>query len=242
MYYPICCTVGLGGVALRLHLHFQESAAFFALWETKDDPAAEVCMTEDEWAYMMKRGFALNVYNETSLLTAYCSDALLPYDRCVFHAVALRCRDRAWIIAAASGVGKSTQARFLQELWPGEFSVICGDRPVLQLTEDGGVMAHPSPWNGKEGWHGATAAPLAGIVFLQRGNSNEAYSLKRHEAALHCLASAIHTGIAETDIRQTADFISRLLERVPCYLLQSDQVPDSTRLLYDRIIGKEDAR
>jgi len=44
---------------------------------------------------------------------------------------------RAWLLAGPSGVGKSTQIKSLQSLEPGAFGVICGDRPVLELREDG---------------------------------------------------------------------------------------------------------
>ena len=46
---------------------------------------------------------------EFSMLSGGCSDALLPYSRFLIHAVAFRYRDEAYLIAAAPGVGKSTQ-------------------------------------------------------------------------------------------------------------------------------------
>lgn len=241
MDYPYSHTVALGGLALRLKLHFEEAAAFFAPWVSGDAPVCEVAVSDSEFSYVRERmGVAFDAHSEASILTASCSDALLPFDRCLIHAVALRFRDQAWLIAAPSGVGKSTQARVLQELWPGEFSVICGDRPVLQLTADGDVMVYPSPWNGKENWYGAAAAPLAGIVFLQRGDYDDAYEIKRRDAVIPCLQAMIHSGVSEDIIRRVASFTDQLLRRVPVYRLQSENVPGSTKLLYEEIIRRED--
>lgn len=241
MNYAYSHTVSLGGIALRLKLHFAEAAELFAPWDAGGVPAAELAVSESEWTYLRSSvGVAFDAQSEASILTACCSDALLPYDRCIMHAVALRFRDQAWLIAAPSGVGKTTQARVLQELWPGEFSVICGDRPVLRLTDDGGVYVHPSPWNGKENWYGAAAAPLAGIVFLQRGDYDDAYQIKRRDAVIPCLQALIYSGVSEDVIRRAAAFTDQLLRRVPAYRLQSENVPGSTKLLYEEIIRRED--
>lgn len=238
---PYSCVISLADIPLRLRFHFSEAAALFSAFTVETDPVEDLLISDDEWAYMCGRGFSFDAHNEASFLTAFCSDALLPYERCVFHAVAVRFRDRAWLIAAPPGVGKSTQARVLQELWPGEFSVICGDRPVLQLTDDGGVFVHPSPWNGKENWHGADGAPLEGIIFLCRGESDDAYKLRPLDAVLPALNALIQTGISEERILQAAAFTTQLLERVPAYRLQSENVPGSTIILYKKVIEREDS-
>ncbi|MBQ9287785.1 MAG: hypothetical protein IJ212_05080 [Bacteroidaceae bacterium] len=92
----------------------------------------------------------INDFAEYSLLPIRTSDLLLSMNRCVFHAVAFKWQERAWLIAALPGTGKSTQYKNLKELYPNEISIINGDKPILEVGDKGIIMVHPSPWNGKE--------------------------------------------------------------------------------------------
>ncbi len=235
--YPYACTFALGGVPLRCRLRFAEAVTCFAPYAAEAEPVCDLAVTEEEWAYMARHDCAMNGQNEASLITALASDVLLQQDRCILHAVALRHADRAWLITAPSGVGKSTQARTLNELYPGQFSVICGDRPVLELRDGDSVFVHPSPWNGKEGWHGADGAPLAGIVCLRRGQENDIRPLSARDAVIPVLHALIHTGRTAEAIRRTAAFEDALLRRTRVWELVNRGVPDSTRLLYETLFA-----
>ena len=283
----------LAGMTLSCALRFPGTAAYFP----KPDPAAPrvggdpVCLSASDWEYFTGPSVELCPHTEYSFLTSACSEALLDYDRMILHAAALRWRDRAYLICGRSGVGKSTQTRFLQELRPGEFSVICGDRPILEfqtvapaicrqispchspacrdersssvassachsersegsaspqslplqgklsrpaaVTDE--VIVHPSPWNGKENWYGAEAAPLAGLIFLCRGEKNELTALSPREAAIPVYGQVIQLGVAAEKIKRSAALTTRLLNTVPLWQLSSDQVPDSTRLLLETL-------
>ena len=227
--------VTLARLTLPCALQYPEAAVFPAPDPTA--PRAEidpVCLSPEDWAYYTARGFDASPQAEYSLLTAAFSDALMDFDRLIIHGVALCWRDRAWLICAPSGVGKSTQARWLQTLRPGEFAVISGDRPILSF-HDNEIMVHPSPWNGKEDWYGAEAAPLAGIILLQRGEENRLEALKPRKAAVSVYTQLIQTAAREKKIRQAAELTNRLLRTVPVWRLTSRQPPASTQLLLDQV-------
>ena len=156
----------------------------------------------------------------------------------ILHAVALRWNDKAWLITARSGVGKSTQAKYLQELCPGEFGIICGDRPILEFREND-IIAHPSPWNGKENWHGAEKAPLGGVILLERGDENRIESLSPKEAAIPVYVQVIQNAVEAEKIHKSTALITRLLKNVPIWRLTTHQVPDSTRLLLEKVFIRE---
>ena len=297
--------VTLANITLSCRLRYPETAGYFQ----KPGPDAScvgtgsVCLSDDDWDFFLHDGAMDAPHTEYSLLTAPLSDALMEFDRFIFHAVALRWRDRAWLIAAPSGVGKSTQARALQQLRPGEFSVISGDRPILEFcpatpaprpserseesvssvpfhrnserseesvppssrhserseesaspvpersapvaahsvrhSADQSILVHPSPWNGKENWHGAEAAPLAGLILLSRGPENRLTALTDREAALTMYQHFLQSAWEPENIRRVAALETRLLRAVPIWLLESDQVPDSTRLLLDAVFPAE---
>ncbi len=189
-----------------------------------------------DWDFWRRNGAVPSAYLEYSSLTGSCSDVLLAYNRCAFHAVAVRYQGKAWLIAAGSGVGKTTQMRTLQELYPGEFSVISGDRPILDLLENGDVFVHPSPWNGKEEIGGADGAPLAGIVCLRRGEENIVERMSNRDAIIPVYQSVIQTGETENGIRLAGSFVDSLLTRVPAWRMVNQDVPDSTKLLFETVM------
>ena len=179
-------------------------------------------------------GGLADILTEYTVLTAFVSDALMAADRLIMHAVAIRWRDKAYLITAPSGTGKSTQFKHLNALRPGEFSVICGDRPVLWI-QNGEVTVHPSPWNGKESWHGAPAAPLGGIILLRRGEENRLESPQPREIALELFPQIIQSCRLEEKIRRSAQLETQLLEAAPLWRLTTFRVPDSTELLLEAV-------
>ena len=255
-------TLTLGGVTLRCRFRYSETAAYFDAFAPSgaaspcvEAPEPPVSIPDRDWSEALREGMTDDAHSEFSMLTNYCSDALLRYDRVILHAAALRWRDGAYLICAPSGTGKSTQAGALQALRPGEFGVICGDRPVLEFrlsapchserSEESvspvpaPILVHPSPWNGKENWHGAEAAPLAGLILLSRGPENRLTALTDREAALTMYQHFLQSAWEPENIRRVAALETRLLRAVPIWLLESDQVPDSTRLLLDAVFPAE---
>lgn len=231
-------TVTLAGRSFRVSARYAKTAAYFPAPDPEAPlvPGAPVSIPETDWQEYLQSGMEDCAHTEYSMLTAHCSDALLAFDCVILHAAALRWRDRSWLIIAPSGVGKSTQTRNLQTLLPGEVSVICGDRPVLERC-GGAFRVHPSPWNGKENWHGAEAAPLGGLILLRRGPENRLYALREDEAILNLYVAFIQTSASVEAVTKVADLEDGVLRAVPTWLLVSDTVPDSTRCLVDGIFS-----
>lgn len=231
-------TVTLAGRSFRVSARYAKTASYFPAPDPEAPlvPGAPVSIPETDWQEYLQSGMEDCAHTEYSMLTAHCSDALLAFDCVILHAAALRWRDRSWLIIAPSGVGKSTQTRNLQTLLPGEVSVICGDRPVLERC-GGAFRVHPSPWNGKENWHGAEAAPLGGLILLRRGPENRLYALREDEAILNLYVAFIQTSASVEAVTKVADLEDGVLRAVPTWLLVSDTVPDSTRCLVDGIFS-----
>jgi hypothetical protein len=224
----------LSGVPLSFSFRYPETARYLASagLVPADPVPAPVSVSQQEFDDWAAAGNRIDGFAEFCLLCQQVSQHLFASDRCVFHAAALRWRDRAWLIAGGSGVGKSTQCRTLLELWPDEFQVINGDKPILECREDGSVMVHPSPWNGKEGLHGADPAPLAGIFFLRRGDNNSVMKIPGKAAAPHALLCVFQDFHDADVIKQAGAVTQRILNSCPSWLLTSRDIPDTARLLY----------
>ena len=158
---------------------------------------------------------------------------------CVFHAVAVSAFGKAWLITAPSGVGKTTQLknwRLMRDV--PEVGVISGDMPVLERLSDGSVLVHPSPWNGKEGYRGAPAAPLCGIVCLERTGPREDNLIRRagaKERLDRCLGQFVCRPETETQIRNFARLADAVLGGVPVWLLRNRGDAESTALMIKTI-------
>ena len=265
------CGIQLLNYVFPCRLHFSETARYF---RTASEPVG--CLSSDpitvpaeDWEELAGDGTEASPQIEYTILTPYLCDALLPHDCVIVHAVALRWREHAYLICARSGVGKSTQARFLRELRPGEFGVISGDRPILEFRHtachtvchsersegsaspvptspvgaaigrppEASVIVHPSPWNGKENWRGAPAAPLAGLILLERGEKNKLVTLRPREAALEMYPHFLQTGRDEKNLIRVAALETRMLSAIPIWRLTTQEAPASTKLLLEAVFS-----
>lgn len=226
------CTAAFAGFKLNLALRWLETTHWLRRFLVQNAAEGEpVCVTDRVLADWQAAGSPADAFGEFCLLCQPVSEALLMQRRCVFHAAALRFRGRAWLIAAGSGVGKSTQCRALMELCPDGISVINGDKPVLHALEDGRVMVYPSPWNGKEGWHGAEAAPLGGVIFLQRGGEDRIAPCREQDAAVCAFPLVFQSFEREAVIRMSGVMTQMIVRAGRCWRMTSNTISGSAQML-----------
>lgn len=239
--YPFNITFELAGIPVCLDIRYEGTKSYFGQYArafpAQDiNPVTHARVTEDDWEILTEHGFQRCGQTEAGYLAARCSDVMLENHRCIVHAVAFRDERNAWLIAAGPGVGKSTQFVTLEGLYPGKYSVICGDRPVIEVRSDDTIIVHPSPWNGKEGWGGADAAVLAGIILLKRGEQNSVRPMTKKAAAIPVFQSVIQTALTEDGIRKAAACTDAVLSRVPVWEFVNENIPKSTELLYETVL------
>ena len=228
--------LSIAGVKLHCTFGSTDTHRYFgAFCDGPFEGKGDVMLSESFWDAWVTNIGPRNSYNEYSAFSSAVSSALLQYNRCLIHAAAVRWNDKSWLICGKSGVGKSTQVRTLQNLYPDEFTVICGDRPALSLNDDGTVTVYPAPWNGKENWYGAEAAELAGIIYLRRGSENRIEPLSPAKAAVPVYTSLIQIADSEQEIRKVAKFAESLIERVPVWNMTNLDIPESTQMLYETV-------
>lgn len=186
-----------------------------------------------------RKKFGNESFTEFNLLLYHICNLLLPYNRCLFHAVAICINDRAWLISAPSGTGKSTQYRHWKTLFGDEVRLICGDKPILEFQESGGIVVHPSPWKGKERWSGSEPAKLAGIIYLEQGDHNEIRPMSVSEAVVPLYTQVLYQPKNETELRQVSSMLDHLLRQVPVWKLINVGDEASVRLTYETICGKK---
>ena len=178
-----------------------------------------------------------DAYVEYRCLIEMTARSLLRFGCSIFHAVSFAWRDRAWLLTAPSGVGKTTQFLNWQRLFPGEITMISGDMPVLEAREDGCVWVHPSAWNGKESLSSRLSAPLGGLVLLQQGQENRIGKLTPQEALVPIFAQFPVLPETEEDILRMARLEEKLLLTAPSWKLVNLGDDASTALLRDTLLS-----
>lgn len=115
--------------------------------------------------------FATHFCDRVNLLLYLSMERLmLPFRRILLHASAVICRGKAYIFAAPSGGGKSTHAALWEKYYDAE--ILNGDKVIIKTGADG-CMAYGGPIAGSSGIYKQKKAPVAAIVFLEKGNRNE---------------------------------------------------------------------
>ena len=239
MAEPQFYSLTLAGRELRCHFDHPETAQYFGPYCKGPYPGqGELQIPAWYWDIWKQINGSDTPHDEYSAFSAVCSSALLPFGSCVFHAAAIRWDDRAYLITAPPGVGKSTRVRKLQELYPGEFTVISGDRPILEKKSNEEVIVCPSPWNGKEDWYGAEAAPLGGVILLERGAQDNITQPLIKNVVLNVFNAFFSLAESEEELKQVADIETAVLQAAPVWRLVCKGIESSTQLLYETVFRK----
>ena len=94
---------------------------------------------------------------------------LLDYHGLMIHASCVVVDGYAYLFSGPCGMGKSTHAQKYLKTFP-DAVIINDDKPALRKI-DGRWYAYGTPWCGKDGINQNARAPIAGICFLHRGDS-----------------------------------------------------------------------
>ena len=177
---------------------------------------------------------------EYKLLLTDTAAFLLRSAACIIHGVAFSWRDRAWLLCAPSGTGKTTQFAHWKRLCGADVRLVSGDQPIVTLEADGEVLVWASPWTGKEREQGTASAPLGGIVLLEQGTENAMRPLIRSEAVFPLLLQFLYRPVDAESLDLVCSYEEKLLSAVPVWKLVNRGDSESAALCYHTL--KEDGR
>ena len=226
------------GCQLSFAFRHADTASFFGNWIRETDACSKLIRVPfsdvSDWRERWERRD--NAFTEFGLSVFRASDALLPHGGCVFHGAAFLWHGKAFLLTAASGVGKSTQLRNLLTLYPDEIRVMNGDKPIFKREEDG-VYVCPSPWKGKEKLgDDSLSAPLAGIVYLSQDSENRIRRLSLHESVAPLLSRFLCTFETKETVEQACSMETAILRSVPVWQLNNLGDLASSRLLSETLL------
>ena len=215
-----------GGFSLRYSFLYQETAELFGRYIMCDNNEAAYSVIRvtpkslEESRWLVDEGEVSKPFLEFQTLMLATGNALLAHGRALFHGAALFWKERAWIITAPSGTGKTTQLRLWMKLLRGDAKLINGDKPILECRSDGTVWVWSSPWRGKEKMGKAgIGAPLGGIILLEQGQYNNIDRMKPSDAVIPLFVEFISIPEDAVQIRGQANILEQMLNSVPVWKL-----------------------
>ena len=164
---------------------------------------------------------------------------LVNFDGMMLHASAVVKDGYAYLFSAPCGTGKSTHTGLWRKTF-GEDQVLMlnDDKPALRLI-DGVWYAYGTPWCGKDGINRNVKAPLKGICFLRRGESNSMRRLSTIEA-IGAIFSQTQSRFANSEaLGGLTTVIEQLIRDIPVYELVNT-ADEEAALLSHKIMSTEE--
>lgn len=157
-------------------------------------------------------------------------------NRILLHSSVLSYNGNAYGFLGRSGTGKSTHTRLWFTYVKG-VDIVNGDKPILEY-KDGEFWAHGTPWMGKEGWGKNTSAPLKGLCFLEQAKENSIEKITKAQAVSR-IFTQVFLPEDELMVEKTLEWIDRLVETVPMYVLKCTISQDAVRCSYEALTGNK---
>ncbi|MDO4519993.1 MAG: hypothetical protein Q4B47_06835 [Eubacteriales bacterium] len=158
-------------------------------------------------------------------------EILIDHNTIAFHGTAVSVDGKAYLIAASSGVGKSTHARLWKQLFGTRAQIINDDKPLLKITNEG-VWVYGSPWSGKDDLNTNVYVPLSAMGFLKRAVSNEVKPMNEGEA-FTCMVHQIYHSEYFTGTKKILQLVLDLCRQVSCYEIYANMNPGAAALAYN---------
>ena len=155
---------------------------------------------------------------------------LLELGGMMLHSSAVEYEGRAYLFSGPSGMGKSTHTA----IWTRVFDsarVINDDKPALRYI-DGKWYVYGTPWSGKTRQNINTRAPLAGICFLGRAESNSIRTMPSKEALINIIAQTTRKKLDTDKMNCLLVTVEKLLSHIPVYEMKCLPDEDAARLSY----------
>ena len=225
------------GHPVKYAFRYPATREHFRKWLEPGEGEADLQATPDEIAFAHSLIPSENPEDiaEFKSLIGLTSNFLLRWDCCLFHAVSFLWRERAWLLTAPSGTGKTTQFLNWRKFAPLEIMMISGDIPMLEQRGQE-LWVHPSPWNGKETIGTLFSAPLGGTVILEQGSENRISSLTAREALPALIEQLTAQPETEAEILAMCRILEGVLKR-PVWKLVNRGDLASTELLRRTLAG-----
>ena len=163
------------------------------------------------------------------VMTFFISECFLHKDILTFHSCVVEHNSKGFLLAGASGVGKSTHAR----LWRQHKNalILNSDRGCCYMQQQQ-WMAFGTPWCGTGGEQINRQVPVQALVILQQGNYNRVTPLKGQEMLLEVMPQ-VFAGWDSANQAKMITLLDNFLRTIPVLRLECTPDTSAVDALYD---------
>ncbi|MBE7016074.1 MAG: hypothetical protein E7417_04545 [Ruminococcaceae bacterium] len=158
---------------------------------------------------------------------------MLQYGGFMLHSSAVIMDGRAYLFSAPSGTGKSTHTGLWQKAFGEKVQILNDDKPAIRAIEDG-VFAYGTPWSGKTDLNINVKAPIAGICFLERSETNWIEKMDIGSAISALLNQTIRP-FEMHDMDLLLGHIEKVLTSVPVYKMGCNISEEAAIMAYNEM-------
>ena len=228
--------IALAETEMAFRLHIADTEMPFLYFECNQDVNHERVCVEAQLERIIefqRENRCRSAFAEYCCLMNAAGNALLHYDRMLFHGVGMIYKGRGYILTAPSGTGKTTQFRNLHTIYGEDCRIISGDKPVIWRTSKEEFRIYPSPWNGKENWAGEENAGLFAVIWLEQGSGNLIRREKAEDMVLPCLSQILYDAPDRRTVHEACQMAEGFLSHVPIYKFINTGDLASSKMLGD---------
>ena len=176
-----------------------------------------------------------DAYLETLAIYRKMCEVLPSHGAFLIHGSALAVDGKAYLLAAPSGTGKSTQAALWRRAFGKRVTMLNDDKPLIKVT-DSEVLACGTPWDGQHHLSSNAMAPLRGVCLIQRSSTNSIVSLTVRDAYTRMLRQ-VYRPANPASLERTLALLDHTLEKVGIWELSCNTRLDAAELAYAAMEG-----
>ena len=230
-------TIKIAEIAIGIDNRYENIAYFAKDYLTEEKPEFTVSVTDEEIEEE-------RVFSETNYTKGYyesiisyrkIAEKLPDYDAFLFHGSVIEYKEKAYIITAHSGVGKTTHTRLWMSEFGHEVKILNGDKPTLRII-NGEAYACGTPWQGKENYGRNVIRKIAGFAFLTRGESNKAYEISPSDAVMRFMSQIYLPKKSKAALLKTMNLADRVLRDVKLVHLECNMNPEAAHVCRNALI------
>ena len=153
--------------------------------------------------------------------------AMLVHNGAIVHSSSIAVDNKGLLFSALSGTGKSTHTGLWLKHVPGTV-IVNDDKPIIRFEDDIPYL-YGAPWSGKNTIHKNMRVPMKALIFIERAETCSLTPMNPLDAVWQLLDAVIKPSIPEL-AEKNMDFICRLVEKVPIYLLRCNISEDAVNV------------
>lgn len=223
--------IKIANLAIGIENRFSHIEMMAKDYLSEDEPVFTVSVTDSE--IEEERSISAtdcqDGYYESIVAYRKIAEKLPEYDAFVFHGSVIEMNGNAYIITAHSGVGKTTHTRLWLSEFPGEASILNGDKPIVRII-DGKAYACGTPWQGKEDYGKNEILPIKGIAFLTRASDNRAYVILPGEAVTRFMSQIYLPKQNRMMLLKTMQLADKVIKEIKLVHLECNMQPEAAHV------------